>query len=116
MRAAILRAGPAQATRHTATRAPDRHRAVVFDVLYLDGVDVTARPYLQRRALLQGLGLDGQPIITSPSWSGADISAAAMLDVIGQIGLEGLVAKKADSRYQPGRRSQAWIKCPSVGV
>ena len=62
------------------------------------------------------LRLDAKPLVTCPSWRGADISAAAMVEVIRDTGLEGLVIKKANSRYQPGRRSSAWIKDASVGV
>ena len=38
----------------------------VLHVLHLDGIDVTGRPYLQRRELLRGLQLDAAPVITSP--------------------------------------------------
>jgi bifunctional non-homologous end joining protein LigD len=81
---------------------------VVFDVLHLDGADVTRRPYLQRRKLLESLRLDTAPLITSPSWT--DISADVVLDVVRDMGLEGLIVKRAASTYQPGRRSAAWIK------
>jgi bifunctional non-homologous end joining protein LigD len=80
----------------------------VFDVLYLDGADVMRRPYLERRALLDALDLTSKPVMTSPYWTG--ISAAAMFDIVREMGLEGLVCKRATSVYQPGRRSQAWIK------
>ena len=81
---------------------------VVFDVLYLDGSDVTGRPFVQRRELLVDLKLDNPPLITSPYWT--DISAVAMFDVARELALEGIVIKRASSTYQPGRRSAAWIK------
>lgn len=81
-----------------------------FDVLHLDGCDVTRRPYVQRRSLLEDLQLDGASVITSPSWDGADISAGAMFDVMRELSLEGFVVKRASSTYQPGRRSTAWTK------
>jgi bifunctional non-homologous end joining protein LigD len=102
------------------TRPPARLLATVpamffvFDVLYLDGADVMRRPYLQRRELLDALDLTSKPVMTSPYWTG--ITAAAMFDVVRDMGLEGLVCKRATSVYQPGRRSQAWIKEASVGV
>jgi bifunctional non-homologous end joining protein LigD len=82
----------------------------VFDVLYLDGMDITRRPYVQRRALLEDLQLHAPPIITSPRWDGADISAEAMFDVVRELSLEGFVIKRASSTYQAGRRSTAWTK------
>lgn len=80
----------------------------VFDVLHLDGADVMRRPYLERRELLDELGLTTKPVITSPYWTG--ISGAAMFDVVRDMGLEGVICKRATSVYQPGRRSQSWIK------
>ena len=81
---------------------------VVFDVLHLDGVDVTGRSYLRRRELLAGLQFDAAPVITSPYWT--DIGADAMYEVARDMGLEGLVVKRAASTYQCGRRSSSWIK------
>jgi bifunctional non-homologous end joining protein LigD len=46
--------------------------------------------------------------MTSPYWTG--IGSAAMFDVAKEMGLEGVVCKRASSVYLPGRRSQAWIK------
>jgi bifunctional non-homologous end joining protein LigD len=80
----------------------------VFDLLYLDGTDVMRRPYLERRKLLDALQLRGSSLQTSPYWT--DIGAAAMFDVVRDMGLEGVVCKRATSVYQPGRRSQNWIK------
>lgn len=64
-------------------------------------------PYTERRALLQRLGLSG-PHWQTPATTiggGARVRAAAE-----QLGLEGVVAKRLDSTYQPGKRSPAWIK------
>jgi bifunctional non-homologous end joining protein LigD len=86
-----------------------------FDVLYLDGETVTRRPYVERRALLEGL------MLTGPAWctvlsvvgDGPELMAAC-----GQLGLEGLVAKRLDSTYRPGERSRDWVraKCPAWRV
>ena len=93
---------------HMITAVPTIY--AVFDVLYLDGIDVTRRPYVQRRDLLEDLHLDAPPVITSPWWDGAEISAEAMFDVVRELSLEGFVIKRASSTYQAGRRSTAWTK------
>lgn len=82
----------------------------VFDVLHLDGQDLTTLPYLQRRAVLDELGLDdaGHRLVRSPAWPGLD--GAAALEIMDSLRLEGVVAKAAHSPYQAGRRSRHWIK------
>ena len=84
----------------------------MFDILHLDGADVTRLSYLERRALLEQLRLDqaGPRIITPPVWS--DIDGDIILDVMRQAALEGVVAKRATSPYQAGRRSRFWVKTP----
>ncbi|MFL5836146.1 MAG: DNA ligase D [Solirubrobacteraceae bacterium] len=80
---------------------------VLFDVLYLDGRQLCARPYQERRELLESLDLRG-PHWQTPAYRTAD--ADALLRFSAERGLEGVVAKRIDSRYEPGRRSAAWIK------
>lgn len=81
-----------------------------FDVLVLDGEPVTALPYTERRELLEGLGLDGaDPAVRVPQ-SVRDVAGAQLLDVARLHGLEGVVGKRCASRYDPGRRSAAWVK------
>jgi bifunctional non-homologous end joining protein LigD len=86
-----------------------------FDVLYLDGETVTRQPYVERRALLEGLGLTGTAWCTVlyVVGDGPELMAAC-----GQLGLEGLVAKRLDSIYRPGERSKNWVKakCPDWRV
>lgn len=80
---------------------------VIFDLLHLDGHRVRDLPYLQRRELLEGLGLDG-PRWRTPRYrlgGGADLLEAARRQ-----GLEGIVAKRCDSPYRPGKRTGEWIK------
>jgi bifunctional non-homologous end joining protein LigD len=79
----------------------------VFDVLHLDGRSTLARTYLQRRELLEELALNAGAIATPPSFPDA---GAEVLAVATDRGLEGVVSKRDDSRYTPGRRSPAWIK------
>jgi bifunctional non-homologous end joining protein LigD len=81
---------------------------LVFDLLCLDGQPLLDAPYAERRALLDGLGLDGRHWQTPPSFT--DVTGADLLEVAEQQGLEGVVAKRLTSRYEPGRRSPAWRK------
>ena len=85
---------------------------IVFDVLHLNGTSVLDAPYDERRALLEALDLDDEGITTSATYrdvSGADVFAAASSS-----GLEGVVAKRRASRYQPGSRSHDWIKIKAM--
>jgi bifunctional non-homologous end joining protein LigD len=81
---------------------------LAFDLLCLDGTPLLDAPYSERRALLDGLGLDGRHWQTPPSFT--DVTGADLLAVARQQGLEGVVAKRLTSRYEPGRRSPAWRK------
>jgi bifunctional non-homologous end joining protein LigD len=80
---------------------------MVFDVLYLDGRSTMDLPYTERRALLDGLRLSGAHWQTPANHLG---DGAAMLEASREQGLEGIIAKRLDSRYEPGRRSGAWLK------
>ncbi|MEV4657296.1 non-homologous end-joining DNA ligase [Micromonospora sp. NPDC049301] len=85
-------------------------RLYVFDLLHLDGQDLTPLPYTERRAALEQLDLSGASVDTPPSWTGEagrDLATAAA-----DLGLEGVVAKRLASPYDPGRRSPAWVKVP----
>jgi bifunctional non-homologous end joining protein LigD len=80
---------------------------VIFDLLHLDGHDVRDLPYLERRELLEGLKLDGERWRV-PRYrldGGADLLEAARRQ-----GLEGIVSKRTDSLYRPGKRTGEWIK------
>ena len=77
-----------------------------FDLLHLDGADLTGQSLEARRAslvpLLQGSGLLLSEILNGP--------AADVIDAVRSLGLEGIVAKRRHSRYLPGDRSDAWQK------
>jgi bifunctional non-homologous end joining protein LigD len=80
---------------------------VLFDLLWLDGHPLLARPYDERRAALEELALDG------PSWRTPPVSRDDPGPIVAFVQaqqLEGVVAKRLDSRYEPGRRTAAWIK------
>jgi bifunctional non-homologous end joining protein LigD len=81
----------------------------LFDVLEIDGESLFAEPYDARREQLLALGLDGAPRVAVPP-SFTDVTGAQLLDVAGAHRLEGVVAKRRSSRYDPGRRSPAWVK------
>jgi bifunctional non-homologous end joining protein LigD len=78
----------------------------VFDVLHLNGFDLMNLPLSERRALLPQL-LEGTGLRQCPELPGTvdDIIAA-----VRGMGLEGVVAKRRDSLYQPGERSPDWQK------
>ena len=78
-----------------------------FDVLQVDGTDTTELPYLDRRRLLYQLVEPGDNW-TVPSFSVGN--GAALLAATAEQGLEGVIAKRVDSRYRPGTRSKEWRK------
>jgi bifunctional non-homologous end joining protein LigD len=80
---------------------------LVFDLLELDGGSLLDLPYADRRARLAALALDG-PHWRVPPYE--EESCDTMLAVSREHDLEGIVAKRLDSRYEPGRRSRAWQK------
>lgn len=80
----------------------------VFDLLRLDDRSTLEMPYWQRRELLAELNLSGGPIVLPPSFS--EVDGQAVLDTAARYGLHGVVAKRVDSTYQPGRRSRNWIQ------
>ena len=80
---------------------------VLFDLLYLDGHSLLDEPYTARRERLLDLGLEGPAWRTPAAHTG---DGEALLRASAEQGLEGLVAKRLDSRYEPGRRSSSWIK------
>jgi bifunctional non-homologous end joining protein LigD len=80
---------------------------LLFDVLRVDGRSTLELPYAQRRALLDRLEIDVEGVAVPPSFDG-DPSHA--MQASRDAGLEGVVCKRRDSVYQPGRRSASWIK------
>jgi len=77
-----------------------------FDLLYLNGGDLTAKPLDQRRAALARV-VDGSGVLLSDPLPG---SAREIAAAVRSLGLEGVVAKRRRSTYAPGRRSDAWVK------
>jgi bifunctional non-homologous end joining protein LigD len=81
----------------------------VFDVLVLGGRDVMAEMLSTRRELLQAQVL---PHLAEPIRESSELEASLpdLITTVKAHGLEGLVAKRRDSRYEPGERSGAWLK------
>jgi bifunctional non-homologous end joining protein LigD len=84
---------------------------MVFDLLWLDGHSLTGLPYTKRRARLEALNLDGEHWRT-PEYHTGD--GTAFLAATKEQGLEGILAKRLDSRYIPGGRGGSWLKIKNV--
>jgi bifunctional non-homologous end joining protein LigD len=79
----------------------------IFDLLWLEGRDLTGLPLSERRALLKSITPDDSIIRYSDSFEtgGKEFFAKAQ-----KLGLEGIMAKRTDSTYSPGARSRDWLK------
>jgi bifunctional non-homologous end joining protein LigD len=86
---------------------------MVFDLLYVDGHYTLPLSYEERRALLERLELEG-PGWRTPGYHRGE--GRALLDATAQMGVEGVVAKRLDSSYEPGRRASGWIKVKNVST
>jgi bifunctional non-homologous end joining protein LigD len=78
-----------------------------FDLLHLAGKNLRDRPLDERRALLRAKvmpRMQGQVLFSDT----LDATAAEIGSAVKKQGLEGVIAKRRDSRYEPGRRSGAW--------
>jgi bifunctional non-homologous end joining protein LigD len=84
---------------------------MIFDVLYADGRSTIELPYTERQEILQRLTIHGPSWRLSPASTG---DGQSMLEAARQHMLEGLVAKRLDSIYEPGRRSPNWLKIKLV--
>ena len=100
---------PAQA-KTAAKHAPVTYQ--IFDLLWLDGHPLMDVPYAERRERLAELALTDERFTTPENVVGR---GAEVLHASEQQGLEGIVAKRLDSTYTPGRRSRAWVKVKNVG-
>lgn len=80
---------------------------VVFDLLHLDGRDTWRLPLGERRELLESTVADGPTWRVTPAGRG---HGHAWLAAARAQRLEGVMAKRLDAPYEPGRRSPAWRK------
>lgn len=81
---------------------------LAFDVLRYDGRDLAALPWSDRRAVLEGIGLDDVAWQVPATYD----DGPALLAAAEQQGLEGIVSKKVSARYAWGSRSRDWLKFP----
>ncbi len=97
------------AVKHLAESAPVTY--VIFDLLWLDGHSLLNLPYAERRARLDGLELNGE------RWRVPEFQAgegSALLAATREQQLEGVLAKRLDSRYTPGGRGGSWLKIKNI--
>lgn len=101
----------ADASRATLLASTTPVDLLVFDILRLDGQDTVDLSYEQRRALLDGLDFEGERWHCPPWYRGGgpDVLRASQ-----EQGLEGVMAKRLSSTYQPGRRSGDWRKVKNL--
>jgi bifunctional non-homologous end joining protein LigD len=100
---------PSFALLHRGRTSADRIFYYAFDVLACAGQDVRNRPLAERRRLLE---------TAVPETSGTlrrsvtlDADPAELVTAAREFGFEGIVAKRRDSVYEPGKRTGAWVKC-----
>ena len=101
-----MHVGSESAARRLAKASPVVY--VIFDLLWLDGHSLMELSYGERRERLLALGLTG------PNWQTPESVPAgqggALLAASAAQGLEGVMAKRLDCAYEPGRRAKGWIK------
>jgi bifunctional non-homologous end joining protein LigD len=100
---------------HVRTPTPERLQRVpvqfyVFDLLHLGARATLGMPYRRRQQMLRELALDDEVTRTPPCW--AEDAGRDLMRTAAEMGLEGVIAKRLDSPYQPGTRSPDWIKAP----
>jgi bifunctional non-homologous end joining protein LigD len=82
-----------------------------FDLLYWDGYDLRGVPLAERKRALAAVLTPNERVQISDHF---DVSGEEMLEAARQMGLEGILAKRADSKYE-GRRADSWLKIKITG-
>lgn len=95
-----------QALQHRSARTDHQIAYYVFDLLHLNGADTTQLPLRERRAMLAST-ISRTAVLLSGELEGSAIEIAT---AVGNLGLEGVIAKRRDSTYEPGQRGGAWQK------
>jgi DNA ligase 1 len=80
----------------------------VFDIIYFNGEKVTNLPLLERKELLNKVIIEDTPLLNKVQW--IEGNAKQYFELIKQHELEGIVQKRADSKYQINKRSHDWLK------
>lgn len=83
----------------------------IFDLLWLDGYNLMEQPLSERRTLLEKYLPESSHVRFSENF---EINGIELFESVKRMGLEGLVAKKADSIYNPGVRSPDWLKIKAL--
>ncbi len=96
-----------QALQHRSSHPQHRIVFYAFDVLHVNGRDLITEPLIARRARLPKLLREDSTIRLSLELPG---STAAIVQALHAAGIEGVVAKRRNSTYQPGERSGDWVK------
>jgi bifunctional non-homologous end joining protein LigD len=96
-----------QALQHRSSHQKHQIVFYAFDVLYADGQDLTGEHLDVRRARLPALVNTDAVLRLSQDLPG---SAADIVKALRAAGIEGVIAKRRDSTYQPGERSNDWVK------
>ena len=91
---------------HHRSAKPAAIRFFVFDLLHLNGKDLQGEPLSSRRTMLQKV-VAGTEVEFSAELPG---SPEDVVQAVAEVGLEGVVAKRRDSKYESGKRSGAWQK------
>ncbi len=111
--------GALQQRMHVASREQARRLGkrtpvtyVIFDLLWLDGHSLMGLPYAERRERLAALELNGESWQTPEHIVG---HGSQLLAASAEQRLEGIVAKRLDSLYQPGARTGSWLKIKTTG-
>ena len=95
-----------QALQHRSARTDHQIAYYVFDLLHVDGTDTTQLPLHERRAMLATV-VKGSQVLLSAELEG---SAAQVAKAVGDLGLEGVIAKRRDSKYEAAERNGSWQK------
>jgi bifunctional non-homologous end joining protein LigD len=82
----------------------------IFDVLWADGTDITTKTVMERRAVLESII---KPKSGIQLGSFVECEGKALFDLAKTKGMEGIVAKRKNSIYRPGKRSSDWLKIKS---
>jgi bifunctional non-homologous end joining protein LigD len=105
-----MHVGSESTVRRLAKEAPVTY--IVFDLLWLDGHSLMNLPYTERRARLAELELGDNGRWRVPDYVVGH--GQQLLSATEQQGLEGVIAKRLDSPYEPGRRTPSWLKIKNV--
>jgi len=84
---------------------------VAFDILYLDGEDLTPKPLMARKKILEGVLEETESAVLCDY---VERDGEAFYRVCRERGLEGIIAKRKDSRYQIGKRTRTWLKIKAL--